>query len=318
MRATVVFNPVKVSEDALRKAMQRALEDLGDTNSTADYLETGEDDHGVSAFEEAIAAEPDLIIVAGGDGTVRLGADIVSKTEIPLGIVPAGTGNLLARNLALPLVLRDAVQTAVTGRDRTIDLGELTLTMEDGEERREVFSVLAGFGLDAAMIAQTDDDMKKKVGWVAYIGGFFRAFKSIKRIGIKGQVDDGEEQELTANTVLIGNAGMLQGNVRMFPDAKIDDGLLDFALIDPNDSFEWVRVMHEVVSNSDPVQRELRQREILPGRKRIPQLAFTQGRKFSLRLDEPSELQIDGDSVGEITALQATVLPGALTVRVPR
>ncbi|MGO1393846.1 diacylglycerol/lipid kinase family protein [Agrococcus casei] len=317
MRAAIVFNPVKVSEEDLRKAVDHTLGSKAD-EASVDYRETGEKDFGVTAFEESIKAEPDVIIVAGGDGTVRLGADMVSKTEIPLGIVPAGTGNLLARNLSLPLALRDAVRVALTGDNRSIDMGELILTREDGTEEREAFTVLAGFGLDAGMIAMTDDDMKKKVGWVAYVGGFFRAFSSIKRIEIRGQVDEADERELTANTVLIGNAGMLPGNVRVFPDAKIDDGLLDYALVDPKDSLEWVLVVHEMVSNNDPLQRELRDRSILPGRKRIPQLAFKQGKQFTLKLDEAIELQIDGDSVGEITGLRASVLPSALTVRVPR
>lgn len=313
MRAIIVFNPVKTSEDTLRRAAKRAAKD-----AEIELIETDADDHGVAAFNTAIDKAPDVIVVAGGDGTVRLAADMVSKTDIPLGIVPAGTGNLLARNLALPLTLNDAVRVAITGSDREIDMGELQLTMEDGSEQREAFAVVAGFGLDAAMIAFTDDDMKKRVGWIAYIGGFFKAFKSIKRIAITGSVDDADDREFKANTVLVGNAGLLQGNVRLFPNAHIDDGLLDFALIDPKDSFDWIRVAHEVVSNSDPLQRELRSRSILPGRKRIPQLAFTQGKRVILSLEDAMELQVDGDSIGKITKLQADVLPGALTVRVPR
>ena len=316
MHAIMVFNPVKTSEDTLRRAAKRALPAA--PVDDFELIETDADDHGVAAFQKAIDAKPDLIVVAGGDGTVRLAADMVAKTDIPFGIVPAGTGNLLARNLGIPLTLHEAVHVAFSGRDRQIDMGELHLTLEDGTEQREAFAVVAGFGLDAAMIAFTDDDMKKKVGWVAYIGGFFRAFKAIKRFTIRGGVDDADDREFKANTVLIGNAGLLQANVRLFPNAKIDDGKLDFALIDPKDSFDWVRVVHEVVSNSDPLQRTLRRRSILPGRKRIPQLAFTQGAQIVLRLDDAVELQIDGDSIGKITKLQADVMPSALTVRVPR
>ena len=212
----------------------------------------------------------------------------------------------------------DAALEAAVNRiaNVVIDLASATATSPDGEQSEHPFAVMAGIGLDAATMSATDSELKKRIGWVAYVGGLFKALQEVRQFTATGTLDDDQEKSFEANTVLIGNAGMLQGNVRMMPDAELDDGLLDIAIVNPGGALEWMQVMNEVVSISDPIQRELRKLDILPDRKKIRTLGFRQTSRIRLRLDEPVELQVDGDLIGEIVALDCRVRPDALTVKV--
>lgn len=314
MKVAVVFNPMKAEERDLRNSLHTQLPSA---ESSLSFHETDADDQGEAAAKRALEVEPDLVIVAGGDGTVRVVAEVLSGTEIPLGIVPAGTGNLLARNLKLPLLTFDsAIRVAMHGDTEIIDLARAKVTTEDGDEREYPFVVMAGVGLDAATMAETDSDLKKRVGWVAYVGGLMRALKDIHKVNVKRVIDGAEAEEFKANTIMVGNAGMIQGNVRFMPDAQLDDGLLDIAVLNPSGPLSWLTVMHEVASNSSPIQRELRKLSVLPDRKAIPELQFGQMKRVDLEFDEPIELQVDGDLVGKVVKLSCFVERAALAVRV--
>lgn len=316
MKVAVVFNPVKAEERELRNALH---EEIPAAESDLRFYETDADDQGEAAAKRAVADEPDLIIVAGGDGTVRIAAEQLAGTRIPLGIVPAGTGNLLARNLHLPLISFDsAIRVAVHGQTDTIDIARAVVTKEDGEEHEYPFVVMAGVGLDAATMAETDSELKKKVGWVAYVGGLLKALKEVHKVNVRSVADGGDVEEFKANTIMIGNAGMVQGNVRFMPDAELDDGLLDIAVLNPSGPLSWMQVMHEVASNSSPIQRELRKMSVLPDRKSIPELQFGQMKRIELEFDEPIELQVDGDLVGKVVKLRCHVQRAALNVRIKK
>ena len=316
MKVAVVFNPVKAEERELRNALH---EEVPAAKSDLNFFETDADDQGAAAAKKAVAAKPDLVLVAGGDGTVRIVAEQLAGTDIPLGIVPAGTGNLLARNLHIPLGSIDsAVRVAVHGKTEKIDLARAAVTDVDGQESEYPFVVMAGVGLDAATMAETDSEMKKKLGWVAYIGGLLRALKDVRKVNVRGIVDGDDVEEFRANTIMIGNAGMVQGNVRFMPDAELDDGLLDIAVLNPSGPLSWMQVMHEVASNSSPIQRELRKMSVLPDRKSIPELQFGQMKRVELEFDTPIELQIDGDLVGEVVKIGCYVQREALAVRIKK
>ena len=156
----VVLNPIKVENVADFKAL---VDRMAKTSGWGqpDWYETTIEDPGSSMAEQAAISGAELVIACGGDGTVRIVCSELAGTGIPVGVVPAGTGNLLARNLGIPLYLRAAIDVAMNGQDRAIDLVAIS---GDGIEANEHFMVMAGMGFDAAIMEGANDKVKAKVG----------------------------------------------------------------------------------------------------------------------------------------------------------
>jgi diacylglycerol kinase family enzyme len=114
---------------------------------------------------QAVKEEVDIVLGIGGDATIRMITDGLAGTGIPLGLIPAGTGNLLARNLKLPLDHVDALNAALGGHTRKIDLVKLSV---DNREPQH-FAVMAGIGMDAVIMSEADPELKKKIGPAAQV-----------------------------------------------------------------------------------------------------------------------------------------------------
>jgi diacylglycerol kinase (ATP) len=203
-RCAVIYNPTKVS-DEFQQLVAARLERDGWTDTL--WLETSADDPGRGMTKEAVAARVDLVIGAGGDGTVRVVADGLAGSGIPMGLVPAGTANLLARNLDLPLEEDAAADIAFAGHTWTIDL--IKLTVDDRPP--EHFAVIAGIGVDAMIMDETDPDLKDKLGSAAY---FLAAAKALDRspIRLTVQLDHHRPVKRRAMICAIANVGELPGN----------------------------------------------------------------------------------------------------------
>ncbi|GMA29141.1 diacylglycerol/lipid kinase family protein [Arenivirga flava] len=231
-RAGVVFNPVKVDLGKLRTAVAEAEVEYGWGESR--WYETSVEDAGQGPARQAVADGAELVIAAGGDGTVRAVAEGVRGTDAALGLVPAGTGNLLARNLDFkPGNPENAVAIAFGGRERTIDAGIARIEHPDGSRTEHLYTVMAGFGLDAKMIAKTDERLKKRVGWLAYIDGGVRALAELHPVRMQYSVDGRTTRSMRVHTVLLGNCGLLPGGILLMPDARPDDGILDIVALRP-------------------------------------------------------------------------------------
>ena len=226
------------------------------------------------------------MLVCGGDGTVREVCAELAGTGIPVGIVPAGTGNLLARNLDIPLYLRAAIDVALTGQDRAIDMVEVS---GDGFEDTH-FMVMAGMGFDAAIMEGVNEDIKKQVGWLAYV---LSALKSLMfpAVQVEISVDGGEFTKHRARTVVVGNVGYLQAGMPLLPDAAIDDGLLDVVLLHPRRFLSWIPLAYRVLASRPahrrPGQPDDRPHRRRPRRRRHPAPARR-------RLDRPRPRAADG------------------------
>src|SRR5690606_5742797 len=134
--AAVVYQPMKTDVQALRSAVARAEARAGWAPTR--WYETEQADAGVGAAGRAVADGASVVLGAGGDGTIRAIAEGLSRTQVPLAIVPQGTGNLFARNLGMPLGdIGTAVEAAFFGRNRQIDLGRMTIVRPANAEGRE-------------------------------------------------------------------------------------------------------------------------------------------------------------------------------------
>jgi diacylglycerol kinase family enzyme len=214
-------------------------------------------------------------------------------------VVPAGTGNLLARNLALPLYLNAAVEVALNGQDRAIDLVRIS---GDGIGEDEHFLVMAGMGFDAAIMEGANDQIKAKVGWLAYVVSAFRNLM-FPAVRVDVSVDDGEVTRHRARTIVVGNVGFLQAGLPLLPDATLDDGVIDVVLINPARFLSWLRVVYRVIGR---------------GRKLDETVNRMTGRKVVITAHHETPRQIDGDAIGAGTEIICECLPGKLLVRVPR
>ena len=314
--AAIVYNPIKVNLEHLKTSVA-AAEKVAGWRETL-WFTTSEEDPGQKVTAEVLTHNPDVIMVAGGDGTVRAVAEAVRGSGVPLGLVPSGTGNLLARNLHLTLdSLDEAISTAFTGRDRPIDLGLVEVEREDRSKERFVFLVMAGLGLDAQMIANTDPELKKRMGWIAYVDAIRKSLRDSNSINIRYNLDKQGNRNVKVHTVMIGNCGSLPGNILLLPDAAVDDGLFDIVALRPEGFFGWVQIWVKIVWENGVLRRSQMGRKLMGLTKEVRPLRYLQGKDLVMRLDHAEEFELDGDGFGKVVALKATVDPGGLVVKVP-
>jgi diacylglycerol kinase family enzyme len=314
--AAVVYNPVKVKLKTLQKTVKAAEERAGWTTTL--WFETSVLDPGGDVTKQALNQGVDVVMAAGGDGTVRAVAQSLRGTGVPIALLPSGTGNLLARNLSLALDnLAQSVETAFTGDDRAIDLGIVEAERADGSREAHVFLVMAGLGLDAQMIANTNATLKKHVGWLAYVDAIARSVRDHNSVRVRYQVDGQPQRSATINTVLVGNCGLLPGNIQLLPDALVDDGFLDVVTFRPKSFMGWAQISVKIFWENGVLRRSSVGRKIISMSREVRALRYLRATDIRLRLDRPEEFELDGDPFGEAIALRATVDHLALTVKVP-
>ncbi|WP_404436764.1 NAD(+)/NADH kinase [Microbacterium aerolatum] len=313
--AAVVYNPVKSPLDRLLHLV--AEHEVQHGWSQTRWYETSGDDSGRAAAEDALASAPTVVIVAGGDGTVRAVAEVVQGTGVPVALVPLGTGNLLARDVGAPLSDIDTcVSAAFSGVDRSVDVGVAELEDENGTRRAHSFMVMAGIGLDAEMAESTSAIAKKRLGWFAYVTPIARSVIANKLFHLDYRIDGGRVRSTRAHTVIVGNCGTLTGNMLLIPAAIIDDGLLDVVMMRPTGRGEWARIGTRLTLQG-LARRSPLSRKILQQTPDLHSLAYVQGHRFEARFDASHLIELDGDSFGRITRVRVSVRPGALQVRVP-
>jgi diacylglycerol kinase (ATP) len=315
-RAAVVYNPTKVDLEELRNAVALAESEAGWSKSL--WIETSADDPGTGQAREAVAQGVDVVIAAGGDGTVRAVAEGLHESDIPLALLPAGTGNLLARNMDLTLAdLPGSVRTAFSGHDRRIDLGIVEVERPDGSRETKAFVVMAGIGLDAKMAANTNPELKKRFGWVAYIDPIVRAIRDREKIRVRFSVDGGSERTMNVHTVMVGNCGSLPGNILLLPEAAVDDGVFDIVALRPNGFVGWVQITTKIFWENGVLRRNSVGRRLAGLTREVRALRYIKAAKITARLDRPEDFELDGDDFGFVTAFRTSIDPLALSVRVP-
>jgi len=311
----VVYNPIKVDLEAVRQSV--AAHEASAGWEPSGWFETSRDDSGQEATRQALASGASVIIAAGGDGTVRAVAEVVRGTEASLALLPSGTGNLLARNLHLTLNDIDhAISAAFEGEDRSIDIGVIDIRRDDGSSDEHAYLVMAGLGLDAKMLANTDDDLKKRIGWFAYVRALGDTLRDKNELRMRYRLDGGQARRIRAHTIIVGNCGALPANIVLIPDAAIDDGLFDILLLRPEGVFGWLQIFGKVLWENG-VLRRTRWGRLLMTRE-ISALRYVKAKKLAVTLEEAQDIELDGDGFGVAIGFTTSVDEGGLRVRVPR
>jgi diacylglycerol kinase (ATP) len=235
----------------------------------------------------------DAVFTLGGDGTVMEVIGTLAHSDIPIGVLPGGTGNLIARVLGIPLGVGKAVDVLLDGDEARIDLGSI------GGHR---FAFAAGVGVDATMVESTTPILKGRFGILAYFWTGARAALKHERFTVTATVD-GTRHERLATMVMVANFGaVFRDLITLGPGIRQDDGLLDLCVFSPKGLRDSVRVTWRLLRKDFRTD---------------PCMLYTAGRSLRIETDPPRPVQADGDLVG-MTPFDVVVEPLAAHVLVPR
>jgi len=319
--AAIIINRMRVRDLAGFQRKCRAAAQASDL--AAEFLETTRGDQGLALARQAVAAGAALVVAAGGDGTVRSCAqalagqpapgnpapgntvpgntvpgntvpgNTVPGNTVPLAIVPLGTANLAARALGLPRRLDAALAVAFRGQQRRIDLAEA-----DGMP----YAAMAGMGLDATVVGATPRLLKDRFGWLGYAAAGTARLPG-RRHEFTVRLDGGPPLTRRARSVAVGNAGLLPGGFALLPDARLDDGVLDVAILAPAGPAGWGRVAYRVITGSRYDDRRLERHR---------------ARRVEIQAGAALPREVDGEVIAPDRTLTIKVRPAALLVRVPK
>jgi diacylglycerol kinase (ATP) len=242
---------------------------------------------------QALKKGADLVFVWGGDGMVQRCADAMAGSGVPMAILPAGTANLFATNLGIPVDLEESVRIGFYGRRRKLDLGLL-----NGEH----FAVMAGAGFDAEMIADADGRAKKRLGRLSYVKAAVRHVGG-PLVPMRIKIDGTTWFDGQASCLLLGNVSTIAGGIEAFDDARPDDGWLEVGVSTAKGPIQWTRVLGKMAAGRSDES---------------PFVRITRARKVSARFGVPLTYELDGGEREAVTRLEAKAAPDALTICLPR
>jgi YegS/Rv2252/BmrU family lipid kinase len=237
----------------------------------------------------------DVIAVYGGDGTTMQAVKGMRGTDVPLGLIPGGTGNLLAGNLRLPRDPKRAALMIARGRPRAIDLGRL-----ERDDGAHYFAVACGSGFDAELMASTTTEAKRRWKMAAYVARAWVTMSRVRSVPCRITVDD-RVLEVEAASVLVANcAEFIPPFVKFRRGVSIDDGLLDVVMLDAHGFLGSLGVVLEWVTGMTSSR-----------------IQHARGRRVTVAMEPSQPVQFDGEE-GGITPFTAEVIPGGLIVMAHR
>jgi diacylglycerol kinase (ATP) len=246
----------------------------------------------------AAKAGVDVVVAVGGDGAVFQVVNALAETKTVVGIIPKGTGNLLATNLGIPRKLDKAVEVLLNGKPREIDLGRVSIAGADRD-----FAVACGIGFDAEVMDSTDPAQKLRWGKFAYLASAIRAGRKIRDAEYEITID-GVTTRTPAAQVFVANFGrigtMVEPRRRIIPD----DGQLDVIVARASGPLEGLRAGWEAL-----IQRRL-------GHAGDGRVFRTQAREVTVKAHPRQLVEADGSVIGR-TPVTVSIRPGGLRVMAP-
>jgi diacylglycerol kinase (ATP) len=299
VKAHLIYNPAAGPWD-LQNAIKRVCSELGKRGWSVDLRKTGQVGDAATMAREAAETGCDIVVVAGGDGTVNEAVNGLVGTRTALGVLPAGTGNRWARQLRIPhymvvnpLLLHETAATLTEGTMRSVDVG-----LANGR----YFLCWAGIGLDAQVTAEIEPRPKytKHWGTLAYIIAAVIVAREFRGVRTRVQLD-GRIMRGRTLLVLASNIQQYAGQLHRADDARVDDGLLDIYMFKGLGFSYALRHTFTMLSRRCPHD---------------PKIVHRQAHEIEVRTERTIPLQVDGDPVGT-TPVVVSAVPGALRALIP-
>ncbi len=296
-RVLVITNPAAARTQP--RAVESVMRVLRAAGWQAEVLATGGPGDATRLAEYGVSEGVDVVAVFGGDGTTMQAAAALVGTEVSLGVIPGGTGNLLAGNLRIPASPERAARALIAGKPRPFDLGRM-----ERPSGVQYFAVACGAGYDARVMAGTLSEQKRRWGMAAYVATTLRLIGDIRSLAHVITID-GVEYDANAAMVLVANCGeVIPPYIRLRPGIRPDDGQLDVVVMRANSFGQSVRAVWDLLRDAPNAQGQ----DTFVG--------FATGREIRVETDPVQPVQLDGEP-GGVTPFTATVVPAAIRIMVP-
>jgi YegS/Rv2252/BmrU family lipid kinase len=296
-RALLITNPAAARTAAI--AVNAILTTLRGAGWEVEAVATGGPGDARHLAQYGVAEKVDVVAVFGGDGTTMQAAAALVGTDVALGVIPGGTGNLLAGNLRIPASPARAARALLKAKPRLFDLGRM-----ERPAGPQYFAVACGAGYDARVMAGTLSEHKRRWGMAAYVATTLRLMSEL-RSTLHSLTIDGVEYEANAAMVLVANCGeVIPPFVRLGPGITPDDGLLDVVVVRADNFPQSIRAVWDLL-------------RLTPGSLGPDAyVGHVRGREVKVETDRPQPVQLDGEP-GGTTPFTASVVPGAIRIMVP-
>jgi diacylglycerol kinase (ATP) len=267
---------------------------------TVDSIATTGPGHAGEIAQRALDRGADLILVAGGDGTINEAVNGMVNSDVPLGILPAGTANVLANELGIGQSMERAAEVLVRSSKERVALGLISSEIGSGrQDLRRHFLLMAGAGLDAEIVHNLNQRMKEAFGKVAYwIGGFSKVGRRIPEFTV---LADGREYR--ASFALLSRVRNYGGDLEIAPTISLLDDEFEMVLFEGESSLGFLKYMLAVVVRQQQTMRGIT-------------ILRTRQAEFSAPADSKIHLQVDGEYAG-LAPARVEIVPNALTLLVP-
>ncbi|HEY0754379.1 MAG TPA: diacylglycerol kinase family protein [Ktedonobacteraceae bacterium] len=290
--AVIITNPTSGSYARFAHDLEETVKFLQQAEWQVELKLTQAAGDGSRLAREAVEQKADIVIAAGGDGTINEIIQELAGSETALGVLPIGTVNVWAREMVIPLESAGARDVLLHGVTRQIDLGRIN---------DRYFLLMVGVGFDGEVAQSVEKNHSKRFGVLGYVFTMlgmsirFRGFRVVLTI-------DGQEMRTRAFQIVIGNTQLYGGAVTFTWQAKCDDGLLDVCIVRTGSRWRFMLMLRDLI-----LQRK-RNRELI---------TYKTCTSLEIRSRRPIALQIDGDAAGQ-TPASIQIVPGALKVIVPQ
>ncbi|MHB0856819.1 MAG: diacylglycerol/lipid kinase family protein [Anaerolineae bacterium] len=293
-KVLIIHNPVSGTHDpeAARSTFQARCDEQG---WECEIVETSADEDAGRITRDALNDSVDLVVAAGGDGTVSATAGGLVESDVPLGIVPLGTGNALAQELGIPTDLDDAISLVLGEHD--------TMLLDVARGLGRIAFLGVGVGLSGEIMRNTGRESKRRFGMLAYLWGGLKALFGISPRRFRVEID-GRMRQFRASEVMVANSAGIGGPaLRWGPDVSMNDGHVNVCVVRARNVFDIAQAVWFVVRGRREESGKVR--------------CFEAMRRVRVDANRALPVEVDGDVVGE-TPIDLEVLPGALRVVVPR